>query len=291
MFGDLLTAAVTPFKSDLSLDLEAFKKLVNHLIENGSDGIVVSGTTGESPTLSDDEKVELFVTAKETAAGRAKIIAGTGYNCTRETIHLTKRAEEVGVDAAMVVVPYYNKPPQKGLYNHFKLVAESTSLPVILYNVPSRTITNLEAATVIELAKIGNIVAVKEASGNLEQIAKIIDSTPDDFRLYSGDDAMTYPILTLGGDGVISVVSHIAGRRMKNMVASYKSGDHDGARREHLDLLPLFETVFMTTNPIMVKAALRFIGIETGGLRPPLIDSTKEQDAVLEEKMRSLNLI
>lgn len=290
MFGNLLTAAVTPFKDDLSLDLTAFEILIEHLIKTGSDGIVVSGTTGESPTLSDAEKKELFQVAKEVASGRIKIIAGTGYNCTRETISLTRVAEEVGVDAAMVVVPYYNKPPQKGLYNHFKMVAGSTSLPLMLYNVPSRTITNLEAATVIELAKIRNIVAVKEASGNLEQIAKIVDSTPRDFYLYSGDDATTYPVMTLGGEGVVSVASHVAGEKMKSLVLSYKGGDHELARRVHLELLPLFESLFMVTNPIMVKAALKMIGINTGGLRPPLISSTKDQDRLLEEKMRGFKI-
>ncbi|MDI6799273.1 MAG: 4-hydroxy-tetrahydrodipicolinate synthase [Actinomycetota bacterium] len=291
MFGDLLTAIVTPFKEDLSLDLDAFEKLIEHLIKTGTDGLVVSGTTGESPTLSDEEKVELFKVAKEVASGRVKVIAGTGYNCTRETINLTKMAESVGVDAAMVVTPYYNKPPQKGLYNHFRMVAESTKLPLILYNVPSRTITNIEADTTIELSKIENVVAIKEASGNLEQIAKIIDSTTSEFMLYSGDDAMTYPIMTLGGDGAISVISHVAGDKMKSMVTSYKDGKHEEARRIHLELLPLFESMFMTTNPIMVKAALRSIGLNTGGLRPPLIESTKDQERILEDKMRGLKLI
>ena len=289
--GTLHTAMVTPFKDDLSVDYDKTEELAAYLVDNGSEGLVVSGTTGEAPTLSDDEKVKLYKVVKNAVGDRAKVIAGTGYNCTRESIFLTKEAEKVGVDACMLVVPYYNKPPQEGLYNHFKMVAENTSLPVILYNVPARTITNLDAETVIRLSQVNNIVAVKEASGDLEQIEKIIFETGDDFLVLSGEDACTYPMLSLGANGVISVAAHVAGNEIKEMLEVWKNGDKQKACDIHERLLPLFETLFLTTNPIMVKAALNLKGINVGGLRPPMIEATDEQIDKLKTLMQQMNLL
>ncbi len=290
MFGEVLTAMVTPFKENLRVDYARAQELASYLVNNGSDGIVVSGTTGESPTLSDDEKVDLYRAVKEAIEGKGSVLAGTGYNCTRESIGLTKKAEKVGVDGCMLVTPYYNKPPQKGLYNHFKMVAENTSLPVILYNVPGRTAKNLEADTVIALSEVPNIVGVKEASGDFEQVAKIKSETPEDFTLYSGDDLATYPILALGGHGVISVASHLVGKEIKKMVSFYKKGDCRESLKIHLRLLPFFKILFLTTNPIMVKAGVKLKGIDVGGLRPPMIDASDEQISKLKKLMDKLEL-
>ncbi|MDO8885439.1 4-hydroxy-tetrahydrodipicolinate synthase [Candidatus Oleimmundimicrobium sp.] len=291
MFGEVLTAMVTPFKEDLSVDYARAQELASYLINNGSDGVVVSGTTGESPTLSDDEKVNLYKVVKEVVGGKGSVIAGTGYNSTKESIDLTKKAESIGVDGCMLVTPYYNKPPQKGLYNHFKMVAESTSLPVILYNVPGRTARNLEADTVIALSEVPNIVGVKEASGNFEQIAKIKSKTPEDFFLYSGEDSATYPVLALGGCGVISVASHLVGKEIKKMVSCLKNGNYKESLKIHLRLLPLFDVLFLTTNPIMVKAGVKLKGIDVGGLRPPMIDADDEQISKLKKIMEKLEVL
>lgn len=290
-FGEVLTAMVTPFNPDLSANYDRAQELAVYLIENGSDGVVVSGTTGESPTLTPDEKIELFKLVKEAVGNKGKVIAGTGCNCTSESIELTRRAEKVGVDGCMLVGPYYNKPPQEGLYQHFQMIAESTSLPVIIYNVPSRTACNIEAETVIRLSAVENIVAVKEASGNLDQVSKISTRTPDNFRIYSGDDSLTLPILAIGGDGVISVASHVAGKEIKEMVRSYKEGNIEKACEIHLTLSPLFKALFMTTNPIMVKSAVKLKGIDVGGLRLPLVDATRDQIEKLEKVMRDTGVL
>ncbi|MDI6689027.1 MAG: 4-hydroxy-tetrahydrodipicolinate synthase [Actinomycetota bacterium] len=290
-FGSVLTAMVTPFKGDLTLDYDRAQELATYLIENGSDGLVISGTTGESPTLTADEKVQLFKVIKEAIGNKGTVIAGTGSYCTAESIELTKRAEKVGVDGSMLVTPYYNKPPQEGLYNHFKTIAESTSLPIILYNVPSRTAQNLEASTTIALSKVHNIVGIKEAGGNLAQIAKIVSETPDDFLVYSGDDGLTLPIIALGGVGVISVASHIAGREIQQMIKAYKKGNTQEALELHLRLLPLFKALFMTTNPIMVKAAVKLKGIDVGAPRPPLIEANREQISKLKKIMRDAKVV
>lgn len=290
-FGEVLTAMVTPFNPDLSANYDRAQELAVYLIENGSDGVVVSGTTGESPTLTPDEKIELFKLVKEAVGNKGKVIAGTGCNCTSESIELTRRAEKVGVDGCMLVGPYYNKPPQEGLYQHFKMIAESTSLPVIIYNVPSRTACNIEAETVIRLSAVENIVAVKEASGSLDQVSKISTRTPDNFRIYSGDDSLTLPILAIGGDGVISVASHVAGKEIKEMVRSYKEGNIEKACEIHLTLSPLFKALFMTTNPIMVKSAVKLKGIDVGGLRLPLVDATRDQIEKLEKVMRDAGVL
>lgn len=290
-FGSLLTAMVTPFKDDLSVDYATAKKLATYLVENGTDGIVVAGTTGESPTLSHNEKLELFKAVKEEVGNRATVIAGTGTNNTQASIELTKEAEKIGVDGAMLVAPYYNKPPQEGLFQHFKTVAENTNLPIIIYNIPSRSVVNISAETTIALSDIKNIVSTKEASGNFEQIAKIISETPDDFLVYSGDDSATYPIMALGGDGVISVVSHVAGNQMKDMLENCQRGAWDRALSAHNRLMLLFKALFETTNPILVKAALREVGMNVGGLRLPLIEATEAQRVKIKRVMEKLRLV
>lgn len=290
-FGEVLTAMVTPFRKDLSLDLEKAAELANYLVENGSDGIVASGTTGESPTLSNDEKLKLFKAVKDAIPNDKKVIANTGNYCTKESIELTKEAEKTGVDGCMLVVPYYNKPPQEGLYRHFKTVAEATSLPVVVYNVPSRTVKNLEADTLIRLAEVENIVAVKEASCDLGQVAKIIKNVPDDFLVLSGEDAVTFPIIALGGEGVISVASHVAGKEIKEMITATKNQNLAKAKDIHLRLLPLFKMLFLTTNPIMVKKAVELMGIEVGPPRLPLVEATEQETAKLKSLMEEMDLL
>ena len=281
-FGQVLTAMVTPFDQDGEIDFNATRDLVNYLLANGTDGLVVCGTTGESPTLSTEEKVALFKFVVEVADGRVPVIAGTGSNNTRASISLTKLAEEVGVDGIMLVAPYYNKPSQEGMYQHFKAIAESTSLPVMLYNIPGRSVVNISAETVIRLSQIPNIVAVKEASGHLDDMAEIIKQTDDDFSLYSGDDGMTLPVLSIGGVGVISVASHIIGNEMQDMVSRFKNGDLAGAAAAHRELLPIMKALFAAPSPAPVKAALNMKGINVGGLRLPLIPLNEEETRTLQ---------
>ncbi len=289
-FGRLLTAMVTPFREDLSVDWEGAARLARHLADTGSDGIVVTGTTGEVPTLTFEEKIELYKIVKGAVQGQAAVIAGTGNYSTEESIHLSRAAERAGVDGIMAVVPYYNNPPQEGLYRHFKTIAEATALPLIVYNVPSRTVRNLEAATMIRLAELPNVAAVKEASGKLEQVAEIVAGSPDDFYVYSGDDAITLPMMAIGAHGVISVVSHVAGRPIKTMIDAFVSGDVTGAASLHCQLLPLFKAAFITTNPIPIKAALEMCGLPAGGLRPPLLPATDSERAIIRKALSDLGL-
>jgi 4-hydroxy-tetrahydrodipicolinate synthase len=268
---------VTPFDHKGNLDLQKAAQLVNYLIENGTESLVVAGTTGESPTLSPEEKIALFKQVVKAAGGRVPVIAGTGSNNTYASIELTKRAEECGVDAVMAVGPYYNKPNQAGMYAHFKAIAESTSLPVVIYNIPGRSVVNIEPETIIELSQIPNIVAVKEASGNLDAMAQIIAHTPDDFDLYSGDDGLTIPVLSIGGSGVISVASHVAGPEMQEMVQAFLAGNVRKAAQLHQKLLPLMRGLFKAPNPVPVKTALQIKGLDVGGVRLPLVPLTKEE--------------
>ncbi|MBS4214398.1 4-hydroxy-tetrahydrodipicolinate synthase [Neobacillus rhizophilus] len=284
-FGQVLTAMVTPFDQHGEIDFNATSDLVNYLLANGTDGLVVCGTTGESPTLSTEEKVALFKFVVEVVDGRVPVIAGTGSNNTRSSISLTKLAEEVGVDGIMLVAPYYNKPSQEGMYQHFKAIAESTSLPVMLYNIPGRSVVNISAETVIRLSQIPNIVAVKEASGHLDDMAEIIKQTADDFSLYSGDDGMTLPVLSIGGVGVISVASHIIGNEMQDMVTRFKNGDLAGAAAAHRELLPIMKALFAAPSPAPVKAALNMKGINAGGLRLPLIPLNDEETKTLRNML------
>lgn len=286
-FGHVITAMVTPMDRSLAVDYDRAAALAKRLVDRGSDGLVVCGTTGESPTLSDDEKVRLFRTVRDAVGTKAKVIAGTGTYNTAHSIHLTREAERAGCDGVLLVNPYYNKPSQEGLYQHFKAVAESTQLPVMLYNIQGRTAVNCEPATIARLAAIRNIVAVKEASGNLDQMSQIRKLTPPEFLLYSGDDSLTLPLLAVGGTGVVSVASHLAGREIKAMIQAYEAGDVRQALALHLRLLPLFKVLFITSNPTPVKAALALAGFDVGGLRLPLVEATaKERDqiaAVLKE--------
>lgn len=276
--GTVITAMVTPFDGDLKLDLTKAEHLADYLINNGSDGLVVAGTTGESPTLSKQEKEALYKTIASVAKGKATVIAGTGSNSTSESIELTSLAEKAGVDAAMLVVPYYNKPPQAGLYKHFSLVARSTDLPIVLYNVPSRTACNLEASTVIQLAQDHeNIRSLKEAGSDVAQISRITSETPDDFEIYCGQDDWNLMMLSLGCCGFISVASHVAGSEIKEMAEAYLAGDVKKAVKMHNRLMPVYKVLFETTNPIMVKAAMNHLGIDVGAPRLPLIEANDDQ--------------
>lgn len=284
-FGQLLTAMVTPFDQNGDIDFNAARNLVNYLIENGTDGIVVAGTTGESPTLTTEEKVELFKFVVEMVDGRVPVIAGTGSNNTRASISLSKKAEEAGVDGLMLVVPYYNKPSQEGLYQHFKAIAESTSLPVMLYNIPGRSAVNMSVETIVRLSKINNITAIKEASGNLDSMADIIEQTSSDFALYSGDDGLTLPVLAIGGAGIVSVASHIIGNEMQEMINSFKNGDTQKAASLHRKLLPIMKALFAAPNPTPVKAALNLSGVNVGGVRLPMVPLNNEELKALQKAL------
>ena len=279
---------VTPFDEKGEVDYQQAKKLARALFESGSDGLVVSGTTGESPTLSREEKLRLFAEVK-SAVGQG-VVAGTGSNNTRESIELTREAEKVGVDAVLLVVPYYNKPTQEGLYQHFKAIAESTSLPCILYNVPGRTVANLSADTVLRLSEIDNIVGVKEASGNFEQIARIIQDTDADFLVYSGNDGDTLPILALGGYGVISVASHLVGNQIRQMMESFLHGRTIEGGESHRKLLPLIDALFVVANPIPIKYALNHIGFPVGKPRLPLVEPDEKTKAIIETTLRAYSV-
>lgn len=271
--GDIGTAMVTPFNEQGEIDEGLTKALVNHLVDHGTDTIVVNGTTGESPTVTREEKRQMLAWVLEEAAGRVKVIAGTGTNNTYESIELTKEAEEVGVDGVMLVTPYYNKPNQEALYAHFSAIAKETTLPILLYNIPGRSVINMTAETTIRLAKdFANIQGVKEASGDLEQMAAIIHGTDESFAVYSGDDGLTLPLLAIGGTGIISVSSHVVGLEMKQMIQAYKNGDVARASKMHLALLPLFQALFKEPNPVPLKYALNQQGIEVGDVRLPLVE-------------------
>ena len=264
---------VTPFNEQGEIDEGVTKALVNHLVDHGTDTIVVNGTTGESPTVTREEKRQMLAWVLEEAAGRVKVIAGTGTNNTYESIELTKEAEEVGVDGVMLVTPYYNKPNQEALYAHFSAIAKETTLPILLYNIPGRSVINMTAETTIRLAKdFANIQGVKEASGDLEQMAAIIHGTDESFAVYSGDDGLTLPLLAIGGTGIISVSSHVVGLEMKQMIQAYKNGDVARASKMHLALLPLFQALFKEPNPVPLKYALNQQGIEVGDVRLPLVE-------------------
>lgn len=290
-FGELLTAMVTPFDDNYNLDLEQVREMATYLVENGSDGLVVLGTTAEVPTLNKKEKISILETVIDEVGDRAKIVAGTGSYSTSESIEMTKTAEEIGVDGIMLVVPYYNKPPQEGLFNHFKMIAGKTSLPVMLYNVPSRTSKNIEAKTVSRLSNIDNIIAVKEASGNLPQVSDIIRTTDEDFYVYSGDDGLTLPILSVGGQGVVSVASHLVGNDIKKMITAFKNGNVQEAIKLNKKLGPIFKGIFITTNPIPVKEALNMLGKNVGRPRSPLLALNHSEKEVLQGILKEINLI
>ncbi|GED70179.1 4-hydroxy-tetrahydrodipicolinate synthase [Brevibacillus reuszeri] len=278
-FGRLVTAMVTPFNDQLQIDYDKAERIIDHLVATGSEGIVVSGTTGESPTLSAAEKLDLFKHVVSYAKGKCHIIAGTGSNDTASSIEFTKAAQATGVDAVMVVAPYYSRPSQEGLYAHFKALAEATDLPVMMYNVPGRTAVNITAQTTLRLAELPNVVCIKEASGNLSQMAQIIEHAPEGFELYSGDDSLTIPTLAIGGVGIVSVASHVVGREMTEMIYSFLAGKYTQAASMHRKLMPVFEGLFAYPSPGPTKVALQKLGIETGGVRLPLVELNDEEKA------------
>ena len=290
-FGRILTAMVTPFHDDLSVNYQAAASLAKHLVANGNDGLVVAGSTGEAATLSKEEKLKLFATVLDAVGDKATVIVGTGSNDTRASISLTQDAEKLGVHGSLVVGPYYNKPPQEGYYQHFKAIADNTGLPLIVYNVPGRTASNILPATIARLAQIKNIVAVKESSGNLDQVSEIVRSVPKDFMVYSGDDSLTLPILSVGGVGVVSVAGHIVAKRMQNMISAFFAGDVATARDIHLELLPFFKVIFITTNPIPVKTAVNIAGLGAGPLRQPLIAATAAETEQIKKVMQEIGAL
>ena len=281
-FGRILTAMVTPMNEALEVDYEEAKRLALYLTVHGSDGVVVCGTTGESPTVTDEEKVKLFRAVKE-ALGKKTVIAGVGSYSTVASIALARKAETAGVDGLLVVVPYYNKPSQEGMFQHFKAIAQVTSLPLMLYNIPSRTSVNLLPETVKRLSEIPNIVALKEAAGSIDQVSELKRMLPTEFEVYSGDDSMTLPMLALGCSGIVSVAAHVIGNEMKEMVDAWFDGDTAQATKWHLDLFPIFKGIFVTSNPVPIKVLLNMIGIKAGGVRLPLVKATPVEMKFLKD--------
>ena len=290
-FGRILTAMVTPFNPDQSVNYAAAAQLAQYLVANGSDGVVVAGSTGESATLSKEEKIQLFATVLDAIGDKATVIAGTGSNDTRASIALTQEAEKLGVHGAMLVGPYYNKPTQEGYYQHFKSIADASALPFIVYNVPGRTSSNILPQTIARLTACKNIVAVKEASGSLDQVSEIIRITPPEFLVYSGDDGLTLPILAVGGTGVISVAGHIVGKQMKEMITAFFLGDLARAQAIHLELHPFFRAIFVTTNPIPIKTAVNVIGLNAGPLRLPMVAATESELEYIKQAMRDVGVL
>ena len=288
--GRMLTAMVTPFDEKGGVDYEQAKKLALALLSSGSDGVVLAATTGESPTLLKEEEGRLFSEVKSVVAGRGSLVAYTGSNSTAEALEATKKAEHIGVDACLLVVPYYNKPTQDGLYQHFKVIAEATRLPCILYNVPSRTVVNMSADTVICLSQIDNIIGIKEASGNLAQISKIVSGAKDGFLVWSGNDGDILPLLAIGGYGVISVVSHLVGKQLKEMMESYIGGNTEAAARIHRHLMPLINAMFIVSNPIPLKYALNQIGFRVGNPRLPLAEPDEKAAAAIREILKDYTI-
>lgn len=285
-FGRISTAMVTPFDSKGHVDFAKTTQLVNHLIKTGTESLVVAGTTGESPTLTKEEKIALFDHVVKVVDKRIPVIAGTGSNNTYATVELTKKVAKLGVDGIMIVAPYYNKPSQEGLYQHFKAVADNTDLPIMVYNIPGRSAVNILPETIIRLSEIPNIVCVKEASGDLSAMTKIIANTPDDFMLYSGDDSLALPVLSIGGTGVVSVSSHIIGDQMQDMVKAYVSGKHEEAAKLHQKLLPIMQGMFKAPNPAPVKTALQMMGLDVGTVRLPLVPLNHEERAEIYELIK-----
>ena len=288
MLGAVLTAIVTPFREDGSVDFHRFAELAHHLIENGSDGVVVAGTTGEAPTLSEDERLELFRVAVGAVGDRATVIAGTGTYSTAESIHLTEQAHAIGAHGFLVVTPYYSKPPPRGIVEHFKAVASVSDRPVIVYNIPGRVVINIEPPTMAELAEIETVKAVKQANDDLVQARFIVEETGLD--LYAGDDNILFPFLEVGGVGGVCVHTHVVGPRVKEMIRLYNAGDHVGARRVDEELVPSYDLLKVAPNPIAIKAALNLLGHEVGGLRLPLVEATADELAEVRNCLERLGL-
>jgi len=287
MLGEVLTAVVTPFDREGHVDLDRFRELATFLVENGSDGLVVCGTTGEAPTLSDDEKLELWQAAVDTLRGRATVVAGTGTYDTAHSIHLTEQATEIGVDALLVVTPYYNKPPQRAIVEHFKAIAAASDLPIIVYNIPSRVVVNIEPETIERLAQIPTVRAVKQANDDLEQARRIPGFGLD---LYAGDDNLIFPFLELGGVGGVCVHTHVAGPQTKAMITAFRGGDVERARQLNEELAPAYELLKVQTNPIAIKAALNLLGHDVGGLRLPLVEADEAETTAIRACLERLGV-
>ncbi len=291
-FGRVLTAMITPFKGDGSVNYAIAAELAEHLVDNGTDTLVMCGTTGESPTLSWEEEFQLFTAVLEAVEGKAQVIAGCGSNSTKEAIAATQKAAKIGIHGTLQVVPYYNKPPQAGLYQHFQAIAQaSPDLPVLIYNIPGRTGQNLHPETVARLAEVRNIVGIKESTGSIDQVSEIRRLTPQEFQIYSGDDYMTLPLLAIGAKGVVSVASHLVGNQIKQMILAFRSGQVQESTEIHLKLFPLFKALFATTNPILVKKALELQGWEVGSTRLPLWEADSQVCQELEVILKELNLV
>jgi 4-hydroxy-tetrahydrodipicolinate synthase len=289
MLGEVLTAIVTPFRRDGAIDFHRFAALANHLVDHGSDGLVVAGTTGESPTLSDDERFELFRVAVGAVGDRATVIGGTGTYSTAESVHLTRKAHDVGVDGFLIVTPYYNKPPQRGIVEHFKAVADVSDRPIIAYNIPGRVVVNIEPETFVELAEIPTVRAVKQAHDDYQQARRIVEEAGLD--LYAGDDNLIFPFLELGGTGGVCVHTHVAGPQVKEMIRLYKAGDDVEARQLNEQLAPTYELLKVVVNPIAIKAALNLLGHDVGGLRLPLVEATEEETARVRDCLGRLGVL
>jgi 4-hydroxy-tetrahydrodipicolinate synthase len=289
VLGEVLTAMVTPFREDGSVDLARFRELCLHLVGNGSDGLVVAGTTGEAPTLSDDERFALFETAVDAVGGRATVIAGTGTYSTAHSVHLTARAHALGVDGFLVVTPYYNKPPPSGVIEHFRAIAAMSDKPIVVYNIPQRVVVNLEPDTIADLAEIPSVTAVKQATEDLGQARRIVEETGLD--LYAGNDDLVFPFLELGGAGGVCVHTHLVGTRVNEMIRRFRQGDATGARSIDEELKPLIRALAVTTNPIPVKAALNLLGHDVGGLRLPLVEATEEEIEVVRSALERAGLL
>jgi 4-hydroxy-tetrahydrodipicolinate synthase len=288
VFGEVLTAVVTPFDASGAVDYEGFRALAAHLVESGSDGLVVAGTTGESPTLSDDERIELIAAAVDAIGDRATVVAGTGTYSTAHSIHLTERAHEAGADGFLVVTPYYNKPPPRGIVAHFKAIAAVSDRPIVVYNIPGRVVINIEPETIAELAEIPTVRAVKQANPDLEQAGRIVELGLD---LYAGDDDLVLPFVELGGLGGVCVHTHVVGPQVKEMIARFRDGDLEGARRLEQEMHPALEILKVQTNPIAIKAALNLLGHEVGGLRLPLVEANEEEVALIRDCLERLKLL
>jgi 4-hydroxy-tetrahydrodipicolinate synthase len=288
MLGEVITAIVTPFREDGSVDLMTFGRLCAHLVDNGSDGLVVAGTTGEAPTLTDHEKLELFAAAVDAVGDRATIIAGTGGNDTAHSVELTKEADELEVDGFLVVTPYYNKPPPRGIVGHFAAIAEVTDRPIVVYNIPQRVVINIEPETIAELAQIPNVTAVKQATTDPEQAKRIVELGLD---LYAGNDDLILPFLELGGTGGVCVFTHVVGVQVKEIIRRFKAGDRDGAYELGRELEPLLDALSVSTNPIPIKAALNLAGHEVGGLRLPLVEATADEQATIRTGLEATGVL
>jgi 4-hydroxy-tetrahydrodipicolinate synthase len=289
--GNVLTAMATPFKPDLTVDWQRVEALADFLVSNGSDGLVLHGTTGESPTLTHEEEYELYRVVKKAVGQRCKIIAGTGSNSTATTIKSTKEAEKIGVDGVMVVVPYYNKPSPEGMYQHFKAVSENTSLPIIIYNIPGRTGINMMPETTARIAGLKNLAGLKDAAGNVDQTSATRQLCPKDFIIWSGDDSLALPMMSVGAVGIISVASHIVGKEIAQMVKAYHAGDVKKAMEIHLRLVPIFKVLFITANPAPVKYALELIGQPVGKPRLPLVEPTASEKEQIKKVLKDLGLV